>query len=943
MVKFWFGFERQDQATRKFVFGAESPVLVVHHGGDWHWRLYCFDFKAQVKACIGGYPMPAELKSYLHDTALDYEDFEDISPSPQLPPQDADECAARVACFAKWFVSSRNAESWGSADAYLTARFDQTLYLRSVKSRMVAWRQVRDKIKRDDVVPTLLPQSSICRLCLYDRCPTSVMGLPAGLTNSNSLCFLNQALAVLATSGPWSANPNSRIGHLVVEVLQTSVSGGQTEEARNNLARGLFQDGNLDLALFENDNDYIEYTGRQQCMVECLQRMFEHISGPLITHRFRYCCTLCSKESQVEQSNPAIFSEVSPETAVMKLEEMFVIQQTESTVHWRCSTPACPGNVERPQPDAQEDDKHKLALGASFMVGALPDTIIVVCKRRQFEARLQVDIQIPLLVPVKTCDINTLKETSEFYSPLYVALHSSGSDEKSDSSTRRSHYNVPDSVKRSVAHADGGHYFGAVLATSPRFWDNDSNILYLDDDQVDTGHREELLKQGKKIVVAVLRKQSLGAMDFECSFEKPILDPNSLEPGGSAQNLDSKTRGDKKLVEQDESVKKFESKNLLEEWPPNHQTISHVCHRVANQVYMFLRDSDAARPCFSQDELNSRREVVVKLFREHETEQTRRVILTAIAKLWEVRIIVYKLLEQADCYGTTEEGRLSLFFHNGVLYPTSLSAEDMCETVKTAEGLVLGVRPARCRSQAHRAVFDTIIPLIYPLVHSMFDVAPDHEAICSIQRAPSKQQTRALPRLRSSTYWFGRNIVQSVCNEESSKLARSSPVGTVIECSYSMIRHVVQCVERFIPFTHESAHLILGCGRRGPLLLHSMVDKDITVVGLDISPEAVLEARQLVAKLQVTDCAYRPKIHVEEGNVENLTSVDGFTSVSRFAGGKGAGTKDHDSRNKVDELVFSSPTVKVTGRDFIRVIFGQMSSKRTNVVHITHSDWDLRF
>ena len=888
-VKFWYGVDRRHLARRKFSFGDTSPVLVVHNAGDWHWRLYCFDFDAEVKASIGGYPMPAELASYLHDDAAEYEYFEDISPSPQLPGQDADECAARVACFGKWFVSSRRADGLGFDDGY-AARFDQPLYLRSVQSRMEAWRQVRDKIKRDDVVPMLLTQSSICRLCLYDRCPTSVMGLPQGLTNGNSLCFLNQALAVLATSGPWSAKPNSLIGHLVVEVLKTSVSGGQTEDARNNLARALFQDDNLAQTILEVDH-LLPYTGQQQCLAECLQGLFEHISGPLVTRKFRYTCTMCNVESQTLQSDPAIFSEVSPETAVMQLEAMLVMEQTESLVHWRCSTLGCPGNVERPKPDALEDDKNKFAFGSSFMVGALPDTLILVCRRRQFGGRLMVDIKIPLDVPVRTCDTHTLEETSERYVPIYVALHGSGYDDDSDlRSTRRSAFNVPDSVERSVAHAAGGHYFGAALAGFPN--GKESDILYLDDDQFDKGHREELSEQGKKIVCVVFRKQTLEAVNFfniaERGFENMIFN--------------------KDLSELEESVKQFDRKNLLEEWSSKQQAVSHMCHRVANQVHMFLRDSDLALPCFTDEQVGNRREIVVQLFNDHETEQTRRIILTAIAILWEVRIIVYKFREQAEIYGTTANRRLSLFFHNGVLYPTSRSTTDPCDTVKTAEGLLLGVLPTRRRSQAHRAVFDTIIPLVYPLVVSMFDVAPNHDTICAIQRAPLKQKPVKLPRGKSSTYWFGRNLVQSVCAEEASLLARSSPNSTVIECSYSMIRHVVQCVERFVPFTHESAHLILGCGRRGPLLLHSMVDKDITVVGLDISAEAVRESRQLVAKLQATDSEYRPKIHVEETNVETLTSVDGFTSVSRFAGGMAAGTKDHASRNATDELVFRSPT-----------------------------------
>ena len=716
-----------------------------------------------------------------------------------------------------------------------------------------------------------------------------MIGLPAELTNSNSLCFLNQALAVLAVSGPWSANPNSQIGHLVVDVLKRSVYGGQTEDARNGLARMLFENGS-----FNWYDDASEYLGQQQSLDECLVRLFEHISGPLVTQRFKYTCTICNAVSESEQSNPAIFAKISPETTVMQLDEMLATEQTEATVHWRCATSNCLGNIERPKPP-MEDDKNNFALGGSFVVGALPDTFMVVCKRRQFGGRLPADIQIPLVVPVKTYNMHTLEETIVLYSPIYVALHSSGSDKNSDlRSSRRSAFNVPDSVELSVATANGGHYFGALLE---RFRDGaHSDILYLDDDKQDMGHRDELSAQGKKLVVAVLRKQ---ALESEAFFKIAVR-------GCLPAKFESKN-----LLEMEESVANFESKNLLEEWAPKLQTVSSVCHRAANQVYIFLRNCDAAKPLFTKEQFNSRRETVVQLFHDHETEQTRTVTLRAIAILWEVRIIVHTFREPAQYFGTEGQAILTVFLHNGVLYPTSPSLEDVCEPVKTAEGLTLGVLTGRRSSSAHQAAFDTIIPLIYPFVVSIFSVDPDHTQICAIRRADPKLELGKLPIIKSSTYWTARRIMQSLCNQESSLLARSSPKSTAIECSYAMIFHLVQVVERFFPFTHESTHLILGCGRRGALLLHTMVDKDMTVVGLEISKEAVVESHQLVAKLQTTDFDYRPKIHTEEANVESLTSIDGFTSVSRFAGGKGAGSKDHTSRNATDVLVLRSPTVKV--------------------------------
>ena len=107
--------------------------------------------------------MPEYLKSYLHGSVSDYGDFQDVTP--ELPVQAADECAARVVCFAKWFATKTVTGFDG--------RFDEAMFLRSVQMRMVAWRQNREKIEKGEFVPKLA-QSSICKLAHSSICALSV-------------------------------------------------------------------------------------------------------------------------------------------------------------------------------------------------------------------------------------------------------------------------------------------------------------------------------------------------------------------------------------------------------------------------------------------------------------------------------------------------------------------------------------------------------------------------------------------------------------------------------------------------------------------------------------------------------------------------------------------------------------------------------------------------
>jgi len=222
-----------------------------------------------------------------------------------------------------------------------------------------------------------------------------------------------------------------------------------------------------------------------------------------------------------------------------------------------------------------------------------------------------------------------------------------------------------------------------------------------------------------------------------------------------------------------------------------------------------------------------------------------------------------------------------------------------------------------CQQPGGGAEFDTIIHLIAPFISMIFANGTPANVECL---PPSLRNTDAItdyvstkvPIKKGSAYWCTRRDMKAAgVNSCASLLLRSAQKDTVIECSYAMIFAVVQCVEMFFPFTSDSKHIILGSGRRGGMLIQSIVDKDITLVAVERG-EVFNEGRRLQGMWEagLDGNHSRPKLAMVQMDAAALGSLDGFTSASRFVGGKGASI-DLRERNLIDKMVLTSGTMKV--------------------------------
>ena len=349
-----------------------------------------------------------------------------------------------------------------------------------------------------------------------------------------------------------------------------------------------------------------------------------------------------------------------------------------------------------------------------------------------------------------------------------------------------------------------------------------------------------------------------------------------------------------------------------------------ICHRIANQVFLFLIGHDDAVAIESLVDWigpADRRDRVRALFLEN-GDDARGIVMSALARMWKARITVHDMYGFFQVYeeplSLSEASPISLVVAlcDSVVYPTSSLISENGEglVLRPAEGDAVEVMSTWLHSGGG-AEFDTITHLIIPFVTMMLKSGKNTHCL-----PPSLKSTNGLadlvdtlvPAGKGSAYWYTRRSMQTAgINYDSSLLARATgdSKDTVIECSYAMMHAIIKICEVFFPFTANSKHVILGAGRRLGMMLHLLIDKDITVVAIERA-QVHVEAVALQARMQAAIPGHRPKMLLVQKDASLLKSLDGFDSACRFVGSKSSSI-DLDERNRIDIMVLSCPTMRV--------------------------------
>ena len=151
----------------------------------------------------------------------------------------------------------------------------------------------------------------------------------------------------------------------------------------------------------------------------------------------------------------------------------------------------------------------------------------------------------------------------------------------------------------------------------------------------------------------------------------------------------------------------------------------------------------------------------------------------------------------------------------------------------------------------------------------------------------------------STNFWLAKALLHTV-SKERSMLRREGIKSTAIEQNFMNYWQISRVIELFFPLDKDQIHLVAGCGRgKMPLIFNILVNCDLTVLGIERSPEPVKEFSHMLwdiqnnstpATLQFT----KPKVCVTELDSSKILNLDGIDHVSRFVGGPSAAKESEE-------------------------------------------------
>jgi hypothetical protein len=151
----------------------------------------------------------------------------------------------------------------------------------------------------------------------------------------------------------------------------------------------------------------------------------------------------------------------------------------------------------------------------------------------------------------------------------------------------------------------------------------------------------------------------------------------------------------------------------------------------------------------------------------------------------------------------------------------------------------------------------------------------------------------------SDNFWLAKALLHTV-SKERSMLRREGQKSTAIEQNFMNYWQISRVIELFFPLDKDQIHLVAGCGRgKMPLIFNILANCDLTVLGIERSPEPVKEFSHMLWDIQNNATAAtvkftRPKVCVTELDSSKILNLDGVDHVSRFVGGPSAAKESEE-------------------------------------------------
>jgi len=176
---------------------------------------------------------------------------------------------------------------------------------------------------------------------------------------------------------------------------------------------------------------------------------------------------------------------------------------------------------------------------------------------------------------------------------------------------------------------------------------------------------------------------------------------------------------------------------------------------------------------------------------------------------------------------------------------------------------------------------------------------------------------KAVPGI-SENYWLCKILLSLICNERST-LYRTGDKCTSIEQNLANYWVIFRTAEIFFDLTPDHLHLVLGCGRGRALILLSVIaNSDLIVLGIERNDDTVKECYRMLWDIQTNSKGIqgekypdfsrvlpwtKPKMTAFKCDSDQITSLSGVTSASRFVGGKKKDDEVTEEFKRVSKLL----------------------------------------
>jgi hypothetical protein len=350
-----------------------------------------------------------------------------------------------------------------------------------------------------------------------------------------------------------------------------------------------------------------------------------------------------------------------------------------------------------------------------------------------------------------------------------------------------------------------------------------------------------------------------------------------------------------------------------------------MVHRTWCGMFEYLRNSDdIVNIQIVQTwigHMEGRQSRIVDLMKPEERSSACDIVMGVMSQLWNVTIHVYKL-QRGDTIiynrsiqpsGGTAEVVIDVLQAGGkwfsMMKTTSVKGMKVMSTTGVTFIVLNSIMAPAIEDDVGPEAWATTIDIVYNLVNLALLRNPEFKS-----HLPPMKVPRDLNLLKEPLPGPNCHAIYSLTKEiitilDGSQVKKLLGFTSQFEGSCSLMYSLLCVTQKFAPFTSTSIHVAFDQGRTGAIMVDLMTRKDITVISFG-QGEAHDGEKDTVARLQIMDPEYKPKLALSQWNGLVIPDMSEVTSVGRLVDPQDD-VLDPAATRKFHESILSSETVRI--------------------------------